>query len=126
MMLGMNFYRFHRPVILLLSVLIVAGTVHTTRSSTWCPPAAPCEPSHEGTTSLPLLEVVQGNLPPPAPNQLRAEHCDSDRAEEPIEGGCWVRTKTKPPCPAGKQWEYEGACYVPALDRKPRPGVAVP
>lgn len=122
-------YSIHRPILLTLSVLVVAGAVYSTLSGTWCPPAPPCESAQSrNTVTLPLLKAVLGNLPPPMPNQLKAGRCDPDRAEEELEGGCWIRTKTKPNphCPAGKQWEYEGACYVPVMDKQPRPGVALP
>lgn len=124
-------------VILSLYALVLVGTVTVTLSGEWCPPQSlqpPCEstPQQRPSTvglSFPLAQVVLSNLPQPMPNQLRAGQCDPDRAEEEIEGGCWVRTKTKPSpdCPAGKQWEYRGACYVPAMQPAPRrPPVASP
>lgn len=134
MMGTMNLYRLRRPVFLALSLLVVVGAVHVTLSDTWCPPEAPVHLEEAATVSVPLLDLVQGNLPPPMPNQLRAGKCDPDRAEEPIEGGCWIRTKTRPTCatgqpcacPTGKQWYYQGACYVPVMERASRPGVADP
>lgn len=56
---------------------------------------------------------VLAGIPPPGPNQRRAGDCDADRAQVEINGGCWVETKTKPPCPDGKQWEHEGRCWLP-------------
>lgn len=60
-------------------------------------------------------------LPKPGPNQRRAGDCDPDRAQVEINGGCWVKTETKPPCPEGKQWEHEGRCWLPVAPAAPVP-----
>lgn len=60
-----------------------------------------------------FASIVLGRLPKPGPNQKRAGQCDAGRAQQEINGGCWVKTETPTPCPEGKQWEHEGRCYLP-------------
>lgn len=77
---------------------------------------------------------VPGKLPPPGPSQKRAGQCETRAAQVAIEGGCWVETKTRPPCPMGFQWEHEGKCWLPVAKAAPvptsggggAPGVAAP
>jgi hypothetical protein len=62
-----------------------------------------------------------GTLPSPGPNQKRASRCNPKAAQEAINGGCWVQTKTPPPCPEGLQWEHEKKCWLPVAEAKPVP-----
>lgn len=72
--------------------------------------------------ALPMLAaMLPSALPSPGPNQKRAGTCDPERAQVELAGGCWVETKTTPPCPRGKQWEHEGRCWLPVADAKPVP-----
>lgn len=95
-------------------------------------PVEPLEapvPMQEWTTADagPLvLPLVAGHLPPPGPNQLRAGKCDKDMSQEEINGGCWVATTKKPPCPTGKQWEHNGMCWLPVAPAKPSPTTGEP
>lgn len=73
-----------------------------------------------------LLPLMAGHLPPPGPNQLRAGKCDKDMSQEEINGGCWVATTKKPPCPTGKQWEHNGMCWLPVAPAKPTPTTGEP
>lgn len=68
-----------------------------------------------------LTMALPGTLPPPGPNQLRAGKCDERGSEVAINGGCWVATDKKPPCPDGIQWEYEKRCWRPVAEIKPVP-----
>lgn len=93
------------------------------------PLPAPEVPLQESTPTgtLPTLASVLPNaLPRPGPNQKRSGTCDEERAQVEINGGCWVETKTPPPCPRGKQWEYEGRCWLPVADAKPIPTTGEP
>jgi hypothetical protein len=89
------------------------------------PPKARVEPSLEAPvplqkwTTADAGTLVLGAIPSPGPNQKRK--CDPDRAEQEINGGCWVETTTPPPCPRGKQWEHEGRCWLPVAEAKPVP-----
>jgi hypothetical protein len=77
--------------------------------------------------ALPMLAVaLPGKLPPPGPNQLRAGKCDKRAAQVEINGGCWVKTETPPPCPEGIQWEHETRCWLPAALAKPAPTTGEP
>lgn len=73
-----------------------------------------------------LAAMLPGKLPSPGPNQKRSGTCDPERAQVEINGGCWVETKTPPPCPRGKQWEHEGRCWLPVADAKPVPTTGEP
>lgn len=76
----------------------------------------------------PDVYQVSGVMPEPGPNQKRAGACDPERSEVAIRGGCWVKTETPPPCPSGKQWEYEGRCWLPVAPaaRMPSSGGSLP
>jgi hypothetical protein len=63
--------------------------------------------------SAPPSYVLFGSLPPPGPNQKRAGSCTEKAAQVAINGGCWVKTETPPPCPEGFQWEHDGKCWLP-------------
>lgn len=73
-----------------------------------------------------LTRVLPGALPPPGPNQLRAGKCDSRAAAVEINGGCWLKTETLPPCPEGIQWEHEKRCWLPVAEAKPVPTTGEP
>lgn len=62
----------------------------------------------------------------PGPNQKRAGTCDPGRSEVAIGGGCWVKTDHPRPCPEGKQWEYQGRCWLPVAEAKPVPTTGDP
>jgi hypothetical protein len=102
--------------------VIGALTVPMQKPATPTPPMEPAVPLQEWTTAdagAMAFRMVPGKIPAPGPNQLRA--CDPERSEVLINGGCWVKTDKKPPCPRGKQWEHEGACYLPVAEAKPVP-----
>lgn len=73
-----------------------------------------------------LAAMLPGRLPSPGPNQKRSGTCDPERAQVEINGGCWVETKTPPPCPRGKQWEHDGRCWLPVAEAKPVPTTGDP
>lgn len=73
-----------------------------------------------------LGAALPGTLPRPGPNQKRAGTCDPEQAHVEIAGGCWVETKTPPPCPRGKQWEHDGRCWLPVAEAKPVPTTGEP
>lgn len=76
---------------------------------------------------LPVLAMaLPGKLPPPGPNQLRAGKCDKRAAAVEVNGGCWLKTETPPPCPEGIQWEHEGRCWLPLAAAKPMPTTGEP
>lgn len=97
-------------------------------------------PSLEWTTDagnvIPFIgrALLQEIPKEPFPTQRRAGQCDDAASQEEINGGCWVQTKKKPPCPMGIQWEHDGKCWLPALRAAPTPtsggggapGVAAP
>jgi len=60
-----------------------------------------------------VSSVLMGTLPSPDPRQ-RKPPCDPD-VEREFSGYCWVALKVPPPCPKGKAWEQDGACYAFAL-----------
>lgn len=81
-------------------------------------------PAQEWTTEAQGTGVIPtflGALPRPGPNQKRAGHCDPERSQVEIAGGCWVKTEHPRPCPEGKQWEHEGKCWLPVAEAKPVP-----
>jgi len=82
----------------------------------------------EGDGRPQTFQVRSGIPDQPGPNQKRAGSCDPGRAEVEINGGCWVETKTPPPCPLGKQWEHEGRCWLPVAPaaRAPTSGGSLP
>lgn len=59
-----------------------------------------------------LSAVAPGTLPSPLQNQ-KTSKCDADLGEQMLRGGCWMPTDKKPPCPAGKLWEYKDRCWRP-------------
>lgn len=117
-------------------VALVVGAPFALREP-WGTPPLPVPPSPMEPT-VPLLEaavdagvpsfasLVMGRLPRPGPNQKRAGQCDPGRAQQEINGGCWVQTTTPTPCPEGKQWEHEGRCYLPVGPTVPPPSAGEP
>jgi hypothetical protein len=111
-----------------LWVATMVGLMVTPNPRPQRPPSTPLEvpvPLLESTPALTdggiPLRLVLASIPPPGPNQLRAGQCDPDRAQKELNGGCWVKTETPPPCPRGKQWEHEGRCWLPVAPAKPVP-----
>lgn len=81
------------------------------------------------TEGGPRPETLQASIPEkPGPNQKRAGTCDPRAAQVEINGGCWVKTETAPPCPEGIQWEHEGRCWLPVAPaaRLPSSGGSLP
>jgi hypothetical protein len=74
-------------------------------------PQVPLQAASVGAVPHAFSSVIQGGLPPPGPNQKRAEECDLEHFEV-HSGGCWLATEKKPPCPRG-QWEHERRCWFP-------------
>lgn len=74
-------------------------------------PQVPLQVASVGAVPHAFASVVQGGLPPPGPNQKRAEDCDPEHFEA-HNGGCWLATDKRPPCPKG-QWEHERRCWFP-------------
>jgi hypothetical protein len=74
-------------------------------------PQVPLQASSVGAVPQVIASVMQGGLPPPGPNQKTAEDCNPDHFEV-HNGGCWLATEKKPPCPRG-QWEHEKRCWFP-------------
>ncbi len=74
-----------------------------------------------GRAASQVQRAVFGSLPGPGPNQKRAGECLADAAQVEINGGCWVETKMKPPCPVKYQWEHEGKCWLPVAHAAPVP-----
>lgn len=97
-----------------LAVILVPSSIALFREP--APTPAGAVAPQAWTTDAPhglVLSTVLHVLPHPGPNQKRAEDCDADQAQVPINGGCWVETKKPPPCPRGKLWEHEGKCWLP-------------
>jgi hypothetical protein len=61
-----------------------------------------------------LAAAMVGKLPAPDPRQ-RKPPCDPDLERE-FDGWCWLALKVTPPCPKGKAWEKDGACFAPSLN----------
>jgi hypothetical protein len=74
-------------------------------------PQVPLQAVSVGAVPHAFASVVQGGLPPPGPNQKRAEDCDLEHFEV-YSGGCWLQTAKVPPCPKG-QLEHERRCWFP-------------
>lgn len=77
----------------------------------------------------PEVFQVSSQIPDqPGPNQKRAGSCNPKAAQVEINGGCWVKTETPPPCPEGVQWEHEGRCWLPVAPaaRVPTSGGSMP
>jgi hypothetical protein len=74
-------------------------------------PQVPLQAASVGAVPHAFASVAQGGLPPPGPNQKRAEDCDPEHFEV-HSGGCWLETTKTPPCPKG-QWEHERKCWFP-------------
>jgi len=84
-------------------------------------PAIPQDADEQGSTvdvgaMYALASVLPGRLPNPGPNQKRAGQC-IEGLEVEINGGCWVATDKKPPCPPPRGgytlYEHEGKCWMP-------------
>lgn len=116
-------------LVLAFAVLIpLGGTALLRPGRPPLPSAVPEVPPLDWTTDggpMATRQVLAG-FPGPGPNQKRAGHCDPERAQVEINGGCWVETKTPPPCPMGKQWEHEGRCWLPVAEAKPIPTTGEP
>lgn len=94
-------------------------------------PARPLVPLQKSTTDTAagvqfLARVLPGTLPEPGPNQKRSGQCDPRQAQVEINGGCWVKTETPPPCPEGYQWLHKNACWLPVAHAKPLPTTGEP
>lgn len=89
------------------------------------PPPGAAVPLQESTTdSVPhvLAALLPSTIPDaPGPNQKRAGDCNPKAAQVEINGGCWVKTETPPPCPEGVQWEHKGRCWLPVAYARPVP-----
>lgn len=121
--------------LVVLALLVPSGLWMGLGDSRSLPPSAPTPipapqvPLQESTPTgaLPTLAaILPGKLPSPGPNQKRSGTCDPERAQVELSGGCWVETKTRPPCPRGKQWEHDGRCWLPVADAKPVPTTGEP
>lgn len=120
--------------LVLLAVLVPSGVWMGLGDSRGTSPAGPVPapvpqvPLLSSTPSnLPVLAMVMpGTLPPPGPNQLRAGKCDDRGSEVAINGGCWVATDKKPPCPEGIQWEHDGRCWRPVAPAARAPTTGEP
>lgn len=120
--------------IVILAVALPTGIWAGLGDSRGLPPLAPVPapvphvPLLSSTpAALPVLTMVlPGTLPPPGPNQLRAGKCNARGAEVELNGGCWLKTETPPPCPEGIQWEHEGRCWRPVALAKPVPTTGEP
>lgn len=116
-------------VLVLLAVLIPTSAERLLSRPAPLPPPPPAPlpvPSMDWTTdgasAAPFfLHAVLGSLPSPGPNQKRAGQCNPRAAQVEINGGCWVKTDTPPPCPEGYQWEHDGKCWLPVAYAKPTP-----
>lgn len=88
------------------------------------PPTASTLPPQQWTTdAVPgfVAAALTGALPSPGPNQKRSGQCVAKLAQVELNGGCWVETKTPPPCPDGYQWEHAGTCWLPVAHAMPVP-----
>jgi len=120
--------------LVVLAVLVPSGVWVGLGDSRGLPPLAPVPapvpqvPLLSSTpAALPVLAMVlPGTLPPPGPNQLRAGQCDKRAAAVEVNGGCWLKTETPPPCPEGIQWEHAGRCWLPLAAAKPVPTTGEP
>lgn len=77
-------------------------------------PQVPLQAASVGAVPHAFASLVQGGLPPPGPNQKRADDCNPAHFEV-HSGGCWLETKKVPPCPKG-QWEHERRCWFPVAE----------
>ena len=77
-------------------------------------PQVPLQAASVGAVPHVLASVTVGALPPPGPNQKRADDCNPEHFEV-HSGGCWLETKKAPPCPKG-QWEHERRCWFPVAE----------
>jgi hypothetical protein len=66
-----------------------------------------------------LMRGTLGALPAPAPNQRKAGQCVQG-IEVEINGGCWMATDKRPPCPEPRGgwafYAHEGKCWVPVAN----------
>jgi hypothetical protein len=128
--------RMLRWLLVVLFVLLVPTVGPTIAREYFPPPPAPSRApgvpvpelgwSTEGRSGNEPVHVRGGEFPVPGPNQKT--QCDSERSEVKINGGCWVKTEKPPPCPLGKQWQYEDRCYLPVAPaaRVPTSGGSLP
>jgi hypothetical protein len=120
--------------VVILAVALPTGLWAALGDSRGLPPIAPVPaPAPQvpllssAPAALPVLAMATvGTLPPPGPNQLRAGKCNPRGAEVEINGGCWLKTETPPPCPEGIQWEHDGRCWRPVAEAKPVPTTGEP
>jgi hypothetical protein len=99
-------------VVGILALLVLPAQLHGPGQPLPVPtPQVPLQAASVGAVPHAFASVVQGGLPPPGPNQKRAEDCDLEHFEV-HSGGCWLETTKKPPCPRG-QWEHERKCWFP-------------
>lgn len=129
--------RLHIPrgaFVAVLLVLVPSGAWVALGDSRGAPPVGPVPapvpqvPLLSSTpAALPVLAMVlPGTLPPPGPNQIRAGKCDKRAAEVELNGGCWIKTETPPPCPEGIQWEHAGRCWRPVAPAARAPTTGEP
>jgi hypothetical protein len=81
-----------------------------------------------GVRSITLASALQSIPDKVIDGQKPADACDPDLGERPINGGCWMLTEVKRPCPPGKLYEHEGQCWrpIPRRARVPTSGDVYP
>lgn len=100
----------------------------------WPPEAMPEVPDAGAAPELQLEHGVMtdaaelgeewAGLPVPAtPRPDQETRCDADAAEVNINGGCYIATDKRPPCPS-RQYEHGGKCWV-AVGKRGRPATSI-